>query len=53
MTRSWVATILTLESEADFELQHICNYTYANTGFGRAGSLAAEIYAQVVIVKVD
>lgn len=52
-TRSWVATVVTLDGETDIELQHECNTTYADRGMGIAGDMNVEIYALVILIKVE
>lgn len=52
-TRSWVAKVITLTVETDIELQHECNTTWALRGFGIEGDFNVEIYALVIIVKVE
>lgn len=36
-----------------FELQHLCQATKGSNGFGRASNIYSNLYAQVVLIKID
>ncbi len=54
MTNSDIYTVINIEEEKTFEIQHICSDTVVNIGFGKATGFASdELYTVVSIQKTS
>jgi hypothetical protein len=51
-SRSFVDGVFTIAAEKVFELQHRCNSTRANDGFGSNAGITTEVYSVVSITKL-
>lgn len=50
--RSWIFGLFSIGASKYLEIQHKCNTTYADVGFGYAANIASEIYTQAIFVKI-
>ena len=52
MNRSVGTKVVTISSSTSFTIQHICQSSYNNSGFGRATDFGTEVYTRVRIKKI-
>lgn len=52
ITYSFASDLFIFNNESSIVLQHICDQTNENNGFGRAGNLGTEIYSKMQIWKI-